>query len=161
MLEVNTRVQVEHPVTEQITGVDIVKEQIRVAFGEKLSIRQEDVVVRGHAIECRINAEDPDKNFMPSPGLVAKFEPPGGPGVRMDTHVVTGYTVPTNYDSMIGKLIVHAPTRREAIVRTERALREFKIEPIKTTIGLHRRLTQNAAFQEGGIDIHFLERLLK
>ncbi len=161
MLEVNTRVQVEHPVTEQITGVDIVKEQIKVAYGEKLSIRQEDVVVRGHAIECRINAEDPDKNFMPSPGHIAKFEPPGGPGVRMDTHVVTGYTVPTNYDSMIGKLIVHAPTRAEAIVRTERALREFKIDPIKTTIGLHRRLMQNAAFQEGGIDIHFLERLLK
>jgi acetyl-CoA carboxylase biotin carboxylase subunit len=161
MLEVNTRVQVEHPVTEQITGVDIVKEQIRVAFGEKLSIRQEDVVVRGHAIECRINAEDPDKNFMPSPGTITKFEPPGGPGVRLDTHAVTGYTVPTNYDSMIGKLIVSAPTRREAIIRTERALREFKIEPIKTTIALHRRLMQNSAFQEGGIDIHFLERLLK
>ncbi len=161
MLEVNTRVQVEHPVTEQITGVDIVKEQIRVAYGERLSIRQEDVVVRGHAIECRINAEDPDRNFMPSPGHISRFEPPGGPGVRLDTHVVTGYTVPTNYDSMIGKLIVHAPTRREAMIRAERALREFRIEPIKTTIGLHRRLMQNAAFQEGGIDIHFLERLLK
>ncbi|HMN41608.1 MAG TPA: acetyl-CoA carboxylase biotin carboxylase subunit [Phycisphaerales bacterium] len=161
MLEVNTRVQVEHPVTELITGVDIVKEMIRVASGEKLSIKQGDVKVNGHAIECRINAEDPEKNFMPSPGTITRYEPPGGPGVRLDSHVVTGYTVPTNYDSMIGKLLVHAPTRTEAIARMERALHEFRVEPIKTTIALHKRLMRNAAFQEGGIDIHFLERLLR
>ena len=161
MLEVNTRVQVEHPVTELITGVDIVKEMISVATGAKLSIRQEDVRINGHAIECRINAEDPDKTFMPSPGKITRYETPGGPGVRLDSHVVPGYTVPPNYDSMIGKLLVHAPTRREAITRMERALREFAIEPIKTTIALHKRLMRNAAFQEGGIDIHFLERLLK
>ncbi len=161
MLEVNTRIQVEHPVTEMITGVDLLKEMIRVAAGEPLRFRQKDIEVRGHAIECRINAEDPDKNFMPSPGRVTRFEPPGGPGVRMDTHVVTGYTVPPNYDSMIGKLIVHADTRHEALIRAERALREFKVEPIKTTIPLQRRLMQNSAFMEGGIDIHFLERLLK
>ncbi len=161
MLEVNTRVQVEHPVTELITGVDIVKEMIRVAAGEKLSIRQQDVRINGHAIECRINAEDPDKNFMPSPGKITRYEVPGGPGVRLDSHVVTGYTVPPNYDSMIGKLLVHAPTRQEAIDRMDRALREFSIEPIKTTIGLHRRLMANGPFREGGIDIHYLERLLK
>jgi acetyl-CoA carboxylase biotin carboxylase subunit len=126
-----------------------------------LSVRQGDIRISGHAIECRINAEDPDRNFMPSPGKITRYEPPGGPGVRLDSHVVTGYTVPTNYDSMIGKLLVHAPTRREAIVRMSRALREFKVEPIKTTIPLQRRLMENSAFQEGGIDIHFLERLLK
>jgi acetyl-CoA carboxylase biotin carboxylase subunit len=161
MLEVNTRVQVEHPVTELITGVDIVKEMIKVAAGEKLSIRQDDVRINGHAIECRINAEDPERNFMPCAGKITRYEPPGGPGVRVDSHVVTGYTVPPNYDSMIGKLLVHAPTRREAIARMSRALREFRIEPIKTTIPLQRRLMENSAFQDGGIDIHFLERLLK
>ncbi len=161
MLEVNTRVQVEHPVTELITGVDIVKEMIRVAAGERLSIRQRDVQINGHAIECRINAEDPDKNFMPSPGKITRYEPPGGPGVRLDSHVVTGYTVPPNYDSMIGKLLVHAPTRQEAIVRMERALREFKVAPIKTTIALHRRLMADSGFVKGGVDIHYLERLLK
>jgi acetyl-CoA carboxylase biotin carboxylase subunit len=161
MLEVNTRVQVEHPVTEMITGVDIVKQMIRVAAGERLGIRQRDVQIRGHAIECRINAEDPEKNFMPCAGKITRFEAPGGPGVRLDTHAVAGYTVPPNYDSMIGKLIVHADTRTEAITRMERALREFHIEPIRTTIGLHRQLMRNAAFIEGGIDIHFLERLLK
>ena len=160
-IEMNTRVQVEHPVTELITGVDIVKEMIRVSAGERLSIKQGDVAVNGHAIECRINAEDPDRNFMPSPGKITRYEPPGGPGVRLDSHVVTGYTVPPNYDSMIGKLLVHAPTRREAIARMSRALREFRIEPIKTTIPLQRRLMENSAFQEGGTDIHFLERLLK
>jgi acetyl-CoA carboxylase biotin carboxylase subunit len=161
MLEVNTRVQVEHPVTEMITGVDIVKATIRVAAGEPLGLRQEDIRVRGHAMECRINAEDPEKNFMPCAGKITRFEPPGGPGVRLDTHVVTGYTVPPNYDSMIGKLIVHADTRAECIQRMERALREFHVEPIKTTIGLHRQLMKNAGFIEGGIDIHYLERLLK
>ncbi len=161
MLEVNTRVQVEHPVTEMITGVDIVKATIRVAAGEELGIRQRDVKVNGHAIECRINAEDPERNFMPSPGRIETFEAPGGPGVRMDTHAVTGYTVPPNYDSMIGKLIVHAEDRASAITRMERALAEFRIGPIKTTIPLHAQLMRNGAFRQGGIDIHFLERLLK
>jgi acetyl-CoA carboxylase biotin carboxylase subunit len=161
MLEVNTRVQVEHPVTEAITGIDIVKTMIRVAAGEKLPYRQDDIRVHGHAIECRINAEDPDKQFRPSAGRIGRFEPPGGPGVRLDTHAVTGYVVPPNYDSMICKLIVHADDRQQAITRTSRALREFVIEPIKTTIPLHQRLMENAAFKEGGVDIHFLERLLK
>ncbi|MBL8763902.1 MAG: acetyl-CoA carboxylase biotin carboxylase subunit [Phycisphaerae bacterium] len=161
MLEVNTRVQVEHPVTEQITGVDIVKEMIRIAAGEPLRFRQRDIATRGHAIECRINAEDPERKFMPSPGPVDRFEPPGGPGVRLDTHVVTGYTVPPNYDSMIAKLIVHADDRRQAITRMARALREFRVDPIKTTIPLHRQLMENSQFIEGGVDIHFLDRLLK
>jgi acetyl-CoA carboxylase biotin carboxylase subunit len=161
MLEVNTRVQVEHPVTEMITGVDIVKQTIRIAAGEPLSIRQRDVRINGHAIECRINAEDPEKGFMPSAGLIETFFVPGGPGVRLDTHACAGYRVPPNYDSMIGKLIIHADTREEAIDRTYRALREFHIGPIKTTIPLHRQLMRNAAFREGGIDIHFLERLLR
>jgi acetyl-CoA carboxylase biotin carboxylase subunit len=161
MLEVNTRVQVEHPVTEAITGIDIVKTMIRVAAGEKLAYRQDDVRVNGHAIECRINAEDPDKQFRPSAGKIGRYEPPGGPGVRLDTHAVTGYVVPPNYDSMICKLIVHADDRKQAMTRTSRALREFVIEPIKTTIPLHQRLMENAAFKEGGVDIHFLERLLK
>ncbi len=161
MLEVNTRVQVEHPVTEFVTGIDIVKASIRIAAGEPLGFKQKDVKLRGHAIECRINAEDPDRNFMPSPGLVEQFNPPGGPGVRMDTHVVSGYRVPPNYDSMIGKLIVHADDRTQCIDRAYRALEEFHVSPIKTTIGLHRQLMRNEAFREGGVDIHYLERLLK
>ena len=161
MLEVNTRVQVEHPVTEMITGIDIVKTGIRVAAGEPLPFRQRDVAIRGHAIECRINAEDPEHNFRPSAGTITTWEPPGGPGVRLDSHVVTGYTVPPNYDSMIGKLIVHADTREQALTRMARALREFSVGPIKTTIPLHRLLMENSAFRTGGIDIHFLERLLK
>jgi acetyl-CoA carboxylase biotin carboxylase subunit len=161
MLEVNTRVQVEHPVTEMITGVDIVKMSILIAAGEHLPYKQKDISIRGHAMECRINAEDPDKNFMPSAGKVTTFEPPGGPGVRMDTHVVTGYTVPPNYDSMIGKLIVHADDREQCMNRMARALREFNVGPIKTTIPLHLRLLENADFRKGGVDIHYLERLLK
>jgi acetyl-CoA carboxylase biotin carboxylase subunit len=161
MLEVNTRVQVEHPVTELITGIDIVKMSIQIAAGEPIPFKQRDVTIKGHAMECRINAEDPDKNFRPSAGTITRWEVPGGPGVRMDTHVVAGYTVPPNYDSMIGKLIVHADSRRDAMNRMARALREFHVEPIKTTIPLHQRLMENSAFQEGGIDIHYLERLLK
>ncbi len=161
MLEVNTRVQVEHPVTEEITGVDIVKTMIRVAAGEKLPYKQSEIKVRGHAIECRINAEDPARNFMPQPGPVTKWETPGGPGVRMDTHVVTGYVVPKYYDSMVAKLIVHADDRTQCINRTARALREYNVEPIKTTIPLHLRLMENTDFRKGGVDIHFLERLLK
>ncbi len=161
MLEVNTRVQVEHPVTELITGIDIVKTMIRVAAGEELPYKQRDIAIRGHSIECRINAEDPDKGFRPSAGKVELWQTPGGPGVRLDTHVHQGYTVPPNYDSMIGKLIVHADTRDEALTRMARALREFQVGPIKTTIPLQLRLMENSAFRQGGIDIHFLERLLK
>ena len=161
MLEVNTRVQVEHPVTEMITGVDIVKTSIQIAAGEPLPFRQKDIDIRGHAIECRINAEDPDRNFMPSAGKAETWQLPGGPGVRIDSHVVPGYTVPPTYDSMIGKLIVHDEDRDAAITRMSRALAEFKVGPIKTTIPLHQRLMQDANFQQGGIDIHYLERLLK
>ncbi|QOJ18623.1 MAG: acetyl-CoA carboxylase biotin carboxylase subunit [Phycisphaeraceae bacterium] len=160
MLEVNTRVQVEHPVTEMITGVDIVKEQIRIAAGEPLSYRQSDIRVNGHAIECRINAEDPDRNFTPQPGLLETFVPPGGPGVRVDTHARSGYRIPPNYDSMIGKLIVHAPTRREAIDRMKRALREFEIAPIRTTIPLHLRLLDHPNFVRADFDIKYVERYL-
>lgn len=159
-IELNARIQVEHPVSEMVTGVDLIKSQIRVAAGEPLPITQEQIPCRGHAIECRINAEDPDRNFAPCPGLIETFEPPGGPGVRFDSHVVAGYRVPPNYDSMIGKLIVHAPTRDAAIARMDRALSELRIEPVKTTTALHRKLMQNKSFREGGIDIHFLERLL-
>jgi acetyl-CoA carboxylase biotin carboxylase subunit len=161
MLEVNTRVQVEHPVTELITGIDIVKTMIRVAAGEKLPYKQSDIQLRGHAIECRINAEDPDKGFRPCAGKIETYNPPGGPGVRLDSHVVPGYVVPPNYDSMIGKLLVHADTREEAIRRMSRALREFQIGPIKTTIPLQIRLMETAEFTRGGADIHYLERLLK
>ncbi len=161
MLEVNTRVQVEHPVTEMITGVDIVKMSIRIAAGEKIPFTQDQVQIRGHAIECRINAEDPDKNFRPSAGRIDTWQPPGGPGVRLDSHVVPGYVVPPNYDSMIAKLIVHADTRQEALDRAARALREFTVGPIKTVIPLHQRLIENTDFRRGGVDIHYLERLLK
>ncbi|TVS03528.1 MAG: acetyl-CoA carboxylase biotin carboxylase subunit [Phycisphaerales bacterium] len=161
MLEVNTRVQVEHPVTEMITGLDIVQLSILVAAGEPIPFKQEDVKVRGHAIECRINAEDPDKNFMPCAGRINTWIPPGGPGVRVDSHACSGYTVPPNYDSMVGKLIVHADTRDKALNRMARALGEFTVEPIKTTIPLHLRLMQDEGFRKGGVDIHYLERLLK
>ncbi len=161
MLEVNTRVQVEHPVTELITGLDIVKLSIMVAAGQPLPFGQKDVKINGHAIECHINAEDPEHNFRPSAGLIDTWQPPGGPGVRIDSHVVSGYRVPPNYDSMIGKLIVHADTREECIARVRRALDEFEVGPIKTTIPLHRRLMDDTSFTKGGVDIHYLERLLK
>ncbi|MCH8269885.1 MAG: acetyl-CoA carboxylase biotin carboxylase subunit [Planctomycetes bacterium] len=161
MLEVNTRVQVEHPVTEAVTGVDIVKMSILIASGEPLPFRQRDVKLDGHAMECRINAEDWSRNFMPSAGRIEQWELPGGPGVRVDSHVVPGYTVPPTYDSMIGKLIVHGDDREACMTRMARALREFRVGPIKTTIGLHLRLMEHSAFRNGGVDIHFLERLLK
>lgn len=161
MLEVNTRLQVEHPVTEMITGVDLVKTQLLVASGEKLPFRQRDLKVTGHAMECRINAEDPARNFAPSPGRIERFTAPGGPGVRWDSHAEAGYRVPPNYDSMIGKLIVHAEDRERCIARMARALAEMVVEPIKTSIPLQRELMRNASFQRGGMDIHFLERLLK
>ncbi|MEN0021212.1 MAG: ATP-grasp domain-containing protein, partial [Planctomycetota bacterium] len=161
MLEVNTRVQVEHPVTELITGIDIVKMSILIAAGEPIPFKQKDIKVNGHALECRINAEDPDKNFMPSAGVVERWAVPGGPGVRMDTHVVPGYRVPPNYDSMVGKLIVHAEDREAAMRRAARSLREFQVGPIKTTIPLHQRLIEGSAFRQGPVDIAFLERELK
>ncbi|CAG0993906.1 acetyl-CoA carboxylase, biotin carboxylase subunit [Phycisphaerales bacterium] len=161
MLEVNTRVQVEHPVTEMVTGVDIVQMSIRIAAGEKIPFKQNDLQVRGHAIECRICAEDPAHNFRPSAGRIDTWQVPGGLGVRLDSHVVPGYVVPTNYDSMIAKLIVHADSREQALDRAARALREFNVGPIKTTIPLHQRLIENTDFRRGGVDIHYLERLLK
>lgn len=160
LLEVNTRVQVEHPVTEMITGVDIVATGLKVASGKALELRQRDIKANGHAMECRINAEDWKRGFLPSPGRIDRFEAPGGPGVRLDTHAVPGYVVPPNYDSMIAKLIVHGHDREHCIERCKRALDEFRIEPVKTTIGLHRELMDNASFRKGGVDIHFLERLL-
>ncbi len=158
-IEMNTRLQVEHPVTEMITDFDIVREQLRIASGEPLSIRQEDVKIRGHAIECRINAEDP-KTFMPSPGMVTLWHPPGGPGIRMESHVYSGYTVPPYYDSMIGKLIAHGEDRDAAFARMKNALSEIVIEGIKSNVPLHQEIFQHAAFQKGGTDIHYLEKRL-
>jgi len=158
-IEMNTRIQVEHPVTEMITGVDIVKEQLRIANGDKLSYRQKDIVIKGHAIECRINAEDPE-NFMPSPGMIDHYHPPGGPGVRVDTHIYHGYKVPPHYDSMIGKLIVHGENRKLALARMTTALSEIVIEGIKTNLPLHQKLIGDSAFRNGGTDIHYLEEKL-
>jgi acetyl-CoA carboxylase biotin carboxylase subunit len=159
-IEVNARIQVEHPVTELITGVDLIREMIRVAAGEKLRFRQKDIVPRGHAIECRINAEDPAKDFRPSAGTITKWQPPGGPGIRLDSHVVTGYRVPPNYDSMVAKLLVHQPTRAEAIRVMQRALREFTVEGIATTIPIHQRIMSTAEFINGQVDTTFIERSL-
>ena len=159
-IEMNTRVQVEHPVTEMITGVDIVQTQIRVAAGEKLPFTQRQIEIRGHSIECRVNAEDP-YNFMPSPGRISLWHPPGGPGVRVDSHAYTNYFVPPNYDSMIGKIIVHAPTREQALLRMRSALDETVIEGIKTNIPLHRELMADAKFVQGGTNIHYLEEWMK
>jgi len=161
MLEVNTRVQVEHPVTEMITGVDIVKTGIRVAAGEPLPFTQDDIRVNGHAIEVRINAEDPDRGFMPQAGLIDTWSAPGGPGVRLDTHARTGYRIPPNYDSMIGKLIVHAPDRDTCIERLKGALREFRIGPVRTTIPLHLKILDHPDFRSANHDIHYVERWLK
>jgi acetyl-CoA carboxylase, biotin carboxylase subunit len=158
-IEMNTRLQVEHPVTEMITGIDIVREQLSIAAGEKLSIRQEDVRVQGHAIECRINAEDP-KTFMPSPGLITLAHAPGGPGIRWDSHIYSGYRVPPFYDSMIGKLIAHGFDRNAAFGRMRNALTEIVIEGIRTNVPLHQEIFQHAAFQAGGTDIHYLEKRL-
>ncbi len=158
-IEMNTRLQVEHPVTEMITGVDIVKQQLMIAAGAGMSISQQDITIRGHAIECRINAEDP-LNFMPSPGRINMFHPPGGPGIRLDTHVYSGYDVPPYYDSLIGKLIVHGDSRESALARLRTALSEMIIDGIKTNIRLHGELVCDAAFCEGGTDIHYLERKL-
>ena len=158
-IEMNTRLQVEHPVTEMITGIDIVKAQLRIASGEELSFTQDDIQWRGHAIECRINAEDP-KTFMPSPGLIPLWHAPGGPGIRVDSHVYTGYKVPPYYDSMIGKIIAHGEDRPNAIARMKNALTEIVIEGIKTNVPLHQEIFQHSAFQAGGTDIHYLEKRL-
>ncbi|MDA8348751.1 MAG: acetyl-CoA carboxylase biotin carboxylase subunit [Gammaproteobacteria bacterium] len=158
-IEMNTRIQVEHPVTELITGIDLVKAQLLIATGEKLPYVQNDIQIRGHAIECRINAEDP-KNFMPSPGPVRLWHAPGGPGVRVDSHVYSGYNVPPYYDSLIGKLITHGESREVAIARMRNALAEMVIEGIKTNVPLHQEICNHAAFQKGGTDIHYLERRL-
>jgi acetyl-CoA carboxylase biotin carboxylase subunit len=157
-IEVNARIQVEHPVTELVTGVDLVREQIRVAAGDKIPFTQKEVTLRGAAIECRINAEDPASDFRPSPGLITRWIPPGGPGVRIDTHACQGYRVPPNYDSLIAKLLVHRPTRTDAINTMRRALREFVVEGIATTIPLHRELMSHSAFVEGRVDTTFIER---
>jgi len=157
-IEVNARIQVEHPVTELVTGVDLIREQIRIAAGEKLRYQQGDIVQRGCAIEARINAENPDQDFRPSPGTVTVWRPPGGPGVRLDTHVVPGYRVPPNYDSMVAKLLVYQPTRSEACAVMRRALREFIIEGIHTTIPLHRQIFEHPAFLEGRVYTTLIEQ---
>ena len=160
-MEMNTRVQVEHPVTEMITGVDIIKEQIRIAAGEKLSLTQKNVEFRGHAIECRINAENPYNNFSPCPGRIEFYNAPGGPGVRVDSHAYNGYRIPPHYDSMIGKLIVHGDTRAEAIAKCRRALSEYFIEGVKTTIPFEQFIIDTREFIEGHYDTGFIERLIK
>jgi acetyl-CoA carboxylase biotin carboxylase subunit len=159
-MEVNTRIQVEHPVTELVTGVDLIKWQIRIASGEPLTLRQKDIVHRGAAMECRVNAEDPQRGFAPCPGVVEKFIVPGGPGVRVDTHMYQGAQVTPHYDSMIAKVLVYQPTRAEAIATMKRALAEFKIAPIKTTIPAHLEILSNNLFIEGRIDTGFIERNL-
>jgi acetyl-CoA carboxylase biotin carboxylase subunit len=158
-IEMNTRIQVEHPVTEMITGIDLVQEQIHVAAGEKLRFRQKDIELRGHAIECRINAEDPYR-FTPSPGKITSYHPPGGPGIRVDSHVYQGYIVPPNYDSMVGKVIAYGASREQAISRMRVALSEMVVEGILTNIPLHRELLTDTSFLRGGVSIHYLEQKL-
>ena len=158
-IEMNTRIQVEHPVTEMVTGVDLVQEQIHVAAGEKLRLRQKDVELRGHAIECRINAEDPYR-FTPSPGKITSYHPPGGPGIRVDSHVYQGYSVPPNYDSMVGKVIAYGSSREQAIGRMRIALSEMVVEGIQTNLPLHRDLLNDTRFLRGGVSIHYLEQKL-
>jgi len=158
-IEMNTRVQVEHPVTEMVTGIDIVKEQLLIASGQPLSIKQEDIQVKGHSFECRINAEDP-KNFMPSPGKIDLFHAPGGNGIRVDSHIYSGYTVPPFYDSLIAKLISFGSTREEALLRMQNALDEILIDGIKTNIALHKDILRDENFQRGGVNIHYLEKML-
>ncbi|HAT7072872.1 TPA: acetyl-CoA carboxylase biotin carboxylase subunit [Legionella pneumophila] len=159
-IEMNTRIQVEHPVTEMITGIDLIKEQIKIASDIPLTLTQKDIKLNGHAIECRINAEDP-RNFMPSPGTIKLLHQPGGPGIRFDSHIYSSYVVPPNYDSMIGKLISYGATRAEAIARMRNALDEIIIDGIKTNIELHQRILHDKSFMEGGTNIHYLEKMLK
>lgn len=159
-MEMNTRIQVEHPVTEMVTGIDLVKEQLRIAAGERLSYSQDDVKFGGHAVECRINAEDPENNFLPCPGKVSFFHAPGGPGVRVDSHVYQGYVIPPFYDSMIAKLITYGKNRSEALQVMQRALSEFTIEPIKTTIDFHKRLTAHPEFLRGEVTTEFIGKMM-
>jgi len=159
-IEMNTRIQVEHPVTELVTGIDLVKEQIRVAAGERLGMKQDDVTMSGHAIECRINAADPFNGFTPSPGRITFFHEPGGPGVRVDTHIYAGYDVPPFYDSLLAKLLVHGRTRHEAIRIMQRALDEFLIEPLRTTVPLHKQIFSDPIFWRGHFSTHYLDRIL-
>ncbi|WP_028115776.1 acetyl-CoA carboxylase biotin carboxylase subunit [Ferrimonas senticii] len=159
-IEMNTRIQVEHPVTEMVTGIDLIKEQLRIAAGQPLSITQDDVKIRGHAIECRINAEDPN-TFMPSPGKIEHFHPPGGMGIRWDSHIYAGYSVPPHYDSMIGKLITFGENRGIAIARMRNALRELVVDGIKTNTPLQQRIMADEHFQNGGTNIHYLEKKLE
>jgi acetyl-CoA carboxylase biotin carboxylase subunit len=159
-IEMNTRIQVEHPVTEEVTGIDLVKEQIRIAAGEKLAFDQKDIEFRGHAIECRINAEDPARNFTPSPGTIGLYYAPGGHGVRVDSHVYSGYTIPSYYDSLIGKLIAHGDNRKMALERLYRALSEYLIRGIKTTIPLHKAILSDPAFIAGKATTAYLEEFL-
>ncbi|HET7370207.1 MAG TPA: acetyl-CoA carboxylase biotin carboxylase subunit [Gammaproteobacteria bacterium] len=158
-IEMNTRIQVEHPVTEMITGVDLVKEQIRIAAGEPFELRQKDIEIKGHAFECRINAEDP-RNFTPSPGPVTNWHAPGGPGIRIESHMYTGYTVPPYYDSLVGKLIAYGDSRESALARMRTALAEIIVEGIKTNVPLHQDIFSDAAFMQGGVSIHYLEKKL-
>ncbi|MCL2335613.1 MAG: acetyl-CoA carboxylase biotin carboxylase subunit, partial [Endomicrobia bacterium] len=159
-MEMNTRIQVEHPVTEMITGIDLVKEQIKLAAGEKLSFDSEKIQILGHAIECRINAEDPDKDFIPSPGKIGRLFLPGGPGIRIDSHVYGGYTIPPFYDSLIAKIIAFGADRDEAILRMARALREVEIENIKNTAVLHSRIMANEQFRKGSVSTDFLPKYI-
>ena len=158
-LEMNTRIQVEHPVTEMVTGIDLVKQQIRIAAGEALGFTQDDIISRGHAIECRVNAEDPDYDFRPSPGKITAFHVPGGPGIRVDTHAYAGYVIPSEYDSLLAKLIAYGETRDEAVARMLRALEEFVIEGIPTTISFHRRAISHPDFRAGTISTNFVQNL--
>jgi len=158
-IEMNTRIQVEHPVTEMITGIDLLEQQLLVAGGGEITFRQEDVHFRGHAIECRINAEDPD-TFLPFPGEITQFHMAGGPGVRVDSHAYSHYVVPPYYDSLIGKLIVSGPTRDQALARIRGALQEMVVDGIRTNLPLHRELMHDKGFTQGGQDIHYLEKIL-
>lgn len=160
-MEMNTRIQVEHPVTELVTGIDLVKEQIKISAGEKLSFQQDDIKLDGHAIECRINAEDPQNHFIPCPGKIETLNLPGGPNIRIDTHIYQDYIVSPYYDSLLAKLIVHAPNRKKAIKSMKRALDEFIIEPIKTTIPFHKQVLDNQSFVSGKFSTHFIENLLQ
>ncbi len=159
-MEINARIQVEHPVTELTTGVDLVKEQIRIAAGERLAFSFEDLNLRGWAIECRINAEDPDRGFMPCPGTIERYRPPGGYGVRLDTHLYQGYELPIYYDSLVAKLIAFDATRKGAIQVMKRALLEFKMEPLKTTIPLYRRIMEDADFQRGEFTTDYIKKFV-
>ncbi len=158
-MEMNTRIQVEHPVTEMVTGVDVVKEQIKIALGQEISFKQQDIELRGHAIECRINAEDPERNFVPVPGKISFFHMPQGIGVRFDTHIFAGHTIPSHYDSLIGKLICHGNSRQEAIARMKRALEEIVIEGIATTVPFHRRIMEHPRFIAGDISTNFIDEM--